>query len=892
MAVIFKLKFWLVRGNFSVAKQYLRDSYNSSLQSEAKETGVTADWYHLYARVHCDKLLTTNSASAVASLVTVLEKLDEVKKFAVIDDKRSISHHILESNTWNCLADVVTKQDGDTVGYLFGGKQLNCLSKIYGIQPPSDKKKCRRFLEKYSFSCLQSAVAKSHQLDENIAKNRLLVENALMTMTKFCDKSLRQLEEDDEEIPEKSEYADLIVRHLLKAMTLGSTEARQRFPLLLQIISRYPETRDAFCRKTGSVPLWMFLSWLNQIVALLDKDEAPAVLPLLKKVAKEYPQALVHPLRISSEQYSFGSHVDGRKNRDNFERLFADTNCPVWDEFVAALDTLTNPDHIFKDWFDDMKKLLEVKRRDRAAIAASYRCIWKKLFQLPTSHEIIRGKIRQKCAKKLNKVAETEFGKDGGEIPDMTSNEFSSSCVKILKSLKAITFEHGHVDNYSPWFSAFHSKAMNYEMEIPGQYTGKQKPLVEYHVHIVGFDQTVLVMRSIRCPKRLKIRGGDEKEYKFLVKGGEDLRLDQRIQQLFDIMNGILIGNAVCSTKTLALKTYQVIPLTSRIGIIEWLDNTEPLKALLDCNAENESAGKHYQDFLRKYTKPCDARRPETYYNLYKLADRIDTVIPFEQRQQKLPWDLLRRALDKMATSSEAYFVLRNHFIHTHSSLSACQYILGIGDRHLDNFLLDRGTGGVIGIDFGCSFGFATTHLPIPELVPFRLTRQFVNLLLPLKNSGLYRLGIAAVLAALRKNPELLLNTMDVFINEPLVDWQANARKQIGKMDNTDGSGVWYPKEKIAICKLKLNGINCAYITGEEIRLGHEKRSVCKEMRNVAHGDSKYNIRKRFLDEAKERNVAYSKYCLTPEQQALCLIDQATDSNILGRFFVGWAPWI
>lgn len=42
----------------------------------------------------------------------------------------------------------------------------------------------------------------------------------------------------------------------------------------------------------------------------------------------------------------------------------------------------------------------------------------------------------------------------------------------------------------------------------------------------------VLVMSSIRKPKRIIIRGDDEKDYMFLVKGGEDLRLDQRIEQV------------------------------------------------------------------------------------------------------------------------------------------------------------------------------------------------------------------------------------------------------------------------------------------------------------------------------------------------------------------------
>ena len=35
-------------------------------------------------------------------------------------------------------------------------------------------------------------------------------------------------------------------------------------------------------------------------------------------------------------------------------------------------------------------------------------------------------------------------------------------------------------------------------------------------------------------------------------------------------------------------------------------------------------------------------------------------------------------------------------------------YILGIGDRHLSNTLLDTTTGGVVGIDFGHAFGSAT----------------------------------------------------------------------------------------------------------------------------------------------------------------------------------------
>ena len=74
----------------------------------------------------------------------------------------------------------------------------------------------------------------------------------------------------------------------------------------------------------------------------------------------------------------------------------------------------------------------------------------------------------------------------------------------------------------------------------------------------------VKVLGSIRKPKMITIRGNDEKDYQFLVKGGEDLRLDQRVEQLFCIMNDILQQDSACSQRGLRLVTYQVIPMTPR----------------------------------------------------------------------------------------------------------------------------------------------------------------------------------------------------------------------------------------------------------------------------------------------------------------------------------------
>lgn len=62
--------------------------------------------------------------------------------------------------------------------------------------------------------------------------------------------------------------------------------------------------------------------------------------------------------------------------------------------------------------------------------------------------------------------------------------------------------------------------------------------------------------------------------------------------------------------------------------------------------------------------------------------------------------------------------------------------------------------------------------LPVPELMPFRLTQQFVNLMQPLKESGLIQNVMVHSLRAYRAEPDLLLNTMDVFVKEPSLDWK------------------------------------------------------------------------------------------------------------------------
>ena len=52
--------------------------------------------------------------------------------------------------------------------------------------------------------------------------------------------------------------------------------------------------------------------------------------------------------------------------------------------------------------------------------------------------------------------------------------------------------------------------------------------------------------------------------------------------------------------------------------------------------------------------------------------------------------------------------------------------MIGLGDRHVQNILVDMNLAELIHIDFGVAFEQGW-NLPTPETVPFRLTRDLVD---------------------------------------------------------------------------------------------------------------------------------------------------------------------
>lgn len=101
--------------------------------------------------------------------------------------------------------------------------------------------------------------------------------------------------------------------------------------------------------------------------------------------------------------------------------------------------------------------------------------------------------------------------------------------------------------------------------------------------------------------------GTDGKTRILLVKGGDDPRQDAFMQQVFTVINSVLARNDETARHKLSMRTYRVVPLSKKSGVIQWCENTQPLGKYL-VGLGQPSGGAH-ERFRPNDIKPREARQ-------------------------------------------------------------------------------------------------------------------------------------------------------------------------------------------------------------------------------------------------------------------------------------------
>ncbi|KAJ1381615.1 Tetratricopeptide-like helical domain superfamily [Sesbania bispinosa] len=296
----------------------------------------------------------------------------------------------------------------------------------------------------------------------------------------------------------------------------------------------------------------------------------------------------------------------------------------------------------------------------------------------------------------------------------------------------------------------------NLELAVPGTYRA-DAPVVT----IASFARQLVVITSKQRPRKLTIHGSDGDDYAFLLKGHEDLRQDERVMQLFGLVNTLLENSPKTAEKDLSIERYAVIPLSPNSGLIEWVPNCDTLHHLI----------REYRD-ARKITLNQEHKCMLSFAPDYDHLPLIAKVEVFEHALHNTEGNDLAKVLWLKSRTSEVWLERRTNYTRSLAVMSMVGYLLGLGDRHPSNLMLHRFSGKILHIDFGDCFEASMNREKFPEKVPFRLTRMLVKAMEVSGIEGNFRSTCENVMQVLRTNKDSVMAMMEAFVHDPLINWR------------------------------------------------------------------------------------------------------------------------
>lgn len=283
-------------------------------------------------------------------------------------------------------------------------------------------------------------------------------------------------------------------------------------------------------------------------------------------------------------------------------------------------------------------------------------------------------------------------------------------------------------------------------------------------------SKLTIAMSGLSLPKIANINLSDGTVHKVLFKSGtDDLRQDSIMEQVFEKVNNIFSNDRDTRKRGLRVRTYKAVPLGPQAGIIEFVPNSEALI-----------------DIIKPYHTTLDKMKADRAKQLMKEDQSTDVVNRhkvYDSIAAKIKPVLRHFFFDRFVTPDE-WFSSRSRYTRGTATNSMVGYMLGLGDRHCNNILIDTNTGEPIHIDLGVAFDQGK-RLPIPETVPFRLTRDIVDGFGITGTKGAFSKSCEHTFRVLRSNKEHILAILDVLRWDPLYNWSISPIRKKKLQDET-----------------------------------------------------------------------------------------------------------
>ncbi|KAL7026943.1 hypothetical protein ACKWTF_005245 [Chironomus riparius] len=675
------------------------------------------------------------------------------------------------------------------------------------------------------------------------------------------------------------QYAVPALKGFFRSINLSQGNSLQDTLRLLTLWFDYGQTSEVIDALNEGIRIIEIDTWLQVIPQLIARIDTPRLFvgelihKLLSDIGKSHPQALVYPLSVASKSAS-----PNRKNAANriLNSMKEHSSILVEQAKMCSEELIRVAILWHEQWYEGLEEAsrLYFGERDIKGMFDTLAPLHAMLQRGPqtlkeTSFNQAYGRELSDAFEWCNNYKVTGNMRDLTQAWDLYYHVFR----RISKQLPQLTsLELQYV---SPKLL----KCRDLELAVPGSYS----PGLEL-IKICSIQTNLQVITSKQRPRKLCIRGSNGKDYMFLLKGHEDLRQDERVMQLFGLANTLLLNDPDTFRRNLTIQRYAVIPLSTNSGLIGWVPHCDTLHVLIRDYREKKKTLINIEHRLMLRMAPD--------YEKLILMQKVEV---FEYALSLTSGDDLAKLLWLKSPSSEVWFERRTNYTRSLATMSMVGYILGLGDRHPSNLMLDRLSGKILHIDFGDCFEVAMTREKFPEKIPFRLTRMLINAMEVTGIEGTYRKTCESVMSVLRKNKDSLMAVLEAFVYDPLLNWRLldtadrNRRSknlEVGGAGNIDSLGE---SAEDSMELLSFAGNPKAVAPKPMEIIGDDNTQ------NYLHPAEVTNKKARTIIDRVKQKLTGSDFN-TQEQvdvqrQVDLLIEQATNNENLCQNYIGWCPF-
>lgn len=176
------------------------------------------------------------------------------------------------------------------------------------------------------------------------------------------------------------------------------------------------------------------------------------------------------------------------------------------------------------------------------------------------------------------------------------------------------------------------------------------------------------------------------------------------MEQVFEVVNRLLVLDERTRRRNLRMRTYMVVPLSSSVAVLEFVKGTQALGDVIEHAYKKHMPDKgQFQGVGRG-----DLRSLENSSRKHDMARKREI---YDRNVGRLPPALHYHFLDRFKDADD-WFEARQIYTRSSAVTSIVGYVLGVGDRHLSNIMMDIDRGELVMIDLGIAFDAVRPFAP------------------------------------------------------------------------------------------------------------------------------------------------------------------------------------